>query len=81
MQKARVRNRQAGMRHEITQQVELFGRKVNRLAGLANQPASRIELDISDSDYRVGIDMEADERLTAARMRAASSRMLNGLVM
>src|ERR1035438_10338246 len=57
MQQSQVRDRQAGMRHEIAQEVKFFRRKVNRLAGLANQPASRVKLYVSNPDHRVRIDL------------------------
>src|SRR5664280_2704915 len=57
MQQSQVRNRQAGMRHEIAQEVKLFRRKVNRLAGLANQPASRVKLYITNANYSVRIHL------------------------
>src|ERR1039458_1025869 len=57
MQQARVHHRHAGMSHEVVQQVELFGREVNRVAGLANQPARRIQIYVSDADYGVRIDL------------------------
>ena len=57
VQQARVGNRQAGIRHEIAQEVKFFRRKVNRLAGLAHEPAGRVEFYFSDMDDGVGIDL------------------------
>ena len=73
-------DRQAGMCHEITQQVKLFRRKVGLPALrtiLRAGSSSILPMQIAAS----GSILEALERRTAARILAASSRMLNGLVM
>jgi hypothetical protein len=59
MQEASVGNRQAGVRHQMVQEVELFRRQVNQLARLANQAASRIELNRADPDDSLGIHLES----------------------
>ena len=53
-QKPGVIHRRARMCHQIVQQVELFGREVDRLARLLHNAPRRIELDVANADLGIG---------------------------
>ena len=68
------------MARELLEQRELGARQVHRLVAARHEPAGEIDLEVVDADHDRRGDRRCGTRRSAARMRASSSSVSNGLV-
>ena len=82
-----MRDRPAGVPHQVVQQLEFFWCQAQTRAGLAHGPAGWIQFDIANDDRRTHVPISPRiagsvlERRTADRRRAANSGTEKGFVM